>query len=70
MRSGRSSHTDTIERKGEERSREEGRGKAGGGEGRKSKTNKNKKKGGEEAVWILNEKTGEEICGYAHFGCT
>lgn len=59
MRSGRSSHTDTIERKGGEGRGDERRGKAGKGEERRSKTNKTKK--GEEAVWILSEKTGEEI---------
>lgn len=44
MRSGRSSHTDTIERKGEGRGGEERRGTAGRGEDRRSQTNKMKKK--------------------------
>lgn len=64
MRSGRSSHTDTIERKGEERSgEEERRGEGRQREERKGEAGKIKqqKKKGEEAVWILNENTGEEI---------
>ena len=71
MRSGRSSHTDTRERRGEERRGEERRGEeiAGVNGERKKGGSKTKSEKGEEDERTVNERTGEENLGYTHLGC-
>lgn len=64
MRSGRSSHTDTRERRGEER-----RGDCRDKQGKKKGGSKTKSEKGEEEERTVNERTGEENLGYTHLGC-
>lgn len=61
MRSGRSSHTDTRERKGEEIAGVNGK--------RKREEARRKVKREREEERTVNERTGEENLGYTHLGC-